>query len=87
MNHNRKRGRPQLVGSFWSKSLTFPSFVVTLRLGAKKTPTKRVGVVVLPSLFFFLQSAFFCLSFPCLPLLFDALKPKLLPTRRGLQLL
>ena len=37
-----------------------------------------------PSYFFFLLSAFFCLSFSSLPLLFDILKPKKVPTRWGL---
>ena len=32
-----------------------------------------------PSFFFFLCSAFFCLSFSSLPLLFDILKPKICP--------
>ena len=39
-----------------------------------------------PSFFFFLLSAFFFLSFSSLPLLFDILKPKKVPTRRGLWL-
>ena len=37
-----------------------------------------------PSFFFFLLSAIFCLSFSSLPLLFDILKPKKVPTRWGL---
>ena len=32
-----------------------------------------------PSFFFFLLSAFFCLSFSSLPLLFEILKPKICP--------
>ena len=37
-----------------------------------------------PSFFFFPLTAFFCLSFSSLPLLFDILKPKKVPTRWGL---
>ena len=39
-----------------------------------------------PSFFFFLLSVFVCLSFSSLPLLFDILKPKKVPTRWGLWL-
>ena len=51
---------------------------------AKKNPHKFVGVFDFSQ--FFLLSCFclFCLSFSSLPLLFDILKPKKVPTRWGL---
>ena len=44
-----------------------------------KNPHKNVGFFMFPSFFFFLISAFFCLNFSSLPLLFDILKPKICP--------
>ena len=67
----------------------FPQFY---RFGQKKmarkkkthTHTNLWGFFMCPSFFFFLLSAFFSLSFSSLPLLFDILKPKKVPTRWGL---
>ena len=70
-------------GYLLSKNFTFfLSFVVKM---ARKARTHTyVGVFMFPSFFFFLLSAFFCLSFSSLPLPFDILKPKKVPTRWGL---
>ena len=71
-----KCGRPQLVSNHWSKS-QIPKFY------GINWP-RRWGFFMLTSFFFFL-SAFFCLNLPSLPLLFDILKLKHLPTRWGLR--
>ena len=54
-------GRPQLVGTFWSKISIFPQFCS--KNWPRKTPTKTWGFFMFPSFFFFLLSAFFCLCF------------------------
>ena len=61
-------GRPHLVGNFYPKNPFFPNFILHFF-------QKRFSMF--PSFFFFLFSAFFCLSFSSLPLLFDILKPKI----------
>ena len=65
-------------GHLLSKHFIFPSFI-------EKWPEKTqiVGVFHVSKLSLLL-SAFFCLSFSSLPLLFDILKPKKVPTRWGL---
>ena len=75
------RGRPHLGGTFYPNISLFPSFIVNM---AKKNHHKFV-VVFHVSKFFLLSSfCLFCLSFSSLPLLFDILKPKKVPTRWGL---
>ena len=69
-------GDPNWWAHFGQKSQFFPSSIV--KIGQEK-PHKNVGVFMFPSFFFFLLSAFFCLSFSSLPLLFDILKPKICP--------
>ena len=51
---------------------------------AKKNPHKFVGFFMFPIFFVLSYFCLFCLSFSSLPLLFDILKPKKVPTRRGL---
>ena len=72
------------MGTFYPKKSIFPQFY------SKKWPEKKTqicGGFMFPSFFFSLLSAFFCLSFSSLPLLFDILKPKKVPTRWGLWLI
>ena len=77
-------GRPHLVGTFYPKISFFPSFIV--KNGQNKNPQIRGCFSCFLFFLFFLLSAFFCLSFSSLPLLFDILKPKKAPTRWGLWL-
>ena len=69
-------GRPQLVGTFWSKNQKFPNFKVKL---AKKKRQKGGDFHVSKFLPSFFLSVFFCLSVSSLPLLFDILKPIICP--------
>ena len=69
-------GRPQLVGAFYPKN-SFSQFY-------RKKNLHLWGFFMFPGFFFFLLSVFFCLRFSSIPLLFDILKPKRVPTRWGL---
>ena len=69
-----------LVGTFWSKISIFPpNFIV--KIGQEKPPQKMWGFSCFQVFSSF--SAFFCLSFSSLPLLFDILKPKICPADEG----
>ena len=69
-------------GYLLSKNFIFQFYSKKMARKKKKNPQICGGFSCFQVFFFF--SAFFCLSFSSLPLLFDILKPKKVPTRWGL---
>ena len=65
------------------KNLNFPPKFYS-KNWPRKTPTNLWGFFMFPSFIFFLLSAFCCLCFSSLPLHFDILNSKIVPTRWGL---
>ena len=79
---HKNGGDPNWWVHFIQKIHFFPSFIV--KNGQEKPPQICGGFSCFPVFSSFLFLPFCCLSFSSLPLLFDILKPKKVPTRWGL---